>query len=205
MGRYVCGRNCRAATLHYDCHCLLWSTCMSVHSLQDLSCYGFVFGSSRSPTEAQLRLAPNRPCMTLVSHSIGMYTATRTHHKTDRLRSCSRRCALVRDSSSHFVYTSDLIEILCGGVAMSGTLMCSPIICVCIQPMLKPQYNFSSSTAELFPSAFYTCSVAMQDLYCDWLKCPPGGCMISSYRTYCPMGSMIWNIIPAYYLGNKAQ
>ena len=25
------------------------------------------------------------------------------------------RCALVRDSSSHFVYTSDLIESTCGG------------------------------------------------------------------------------------------
>ena len=41
--------------------------------------------------------------------------------------------------------------------------------------MLKPQYNFTSSTAELSPSAFYTCSVAMQDLYCDWFKCPPWG------------------------------
>ena len=71
--------------------------------------------------------------------------------------------------------------------------------------MLKPQYNFLCSITELFPSAFYTCSVAMQDLYCDWLKCPPGGSMISSYQTYYPMGSMIWNIIPAYYLGNKAQ
>ena len=28
------------------------------------------------------------------------------------------------------------------------------LLCVCIQPMLKPQYNFSSSNAELFPSAF---------------------------------------------------
>ena len=33
-------------------------------------------------------------------------------------------------------------------------------VCVCI--LLKPQYSFPSSTAKLFPSAFYTCSVAMQ-------------------------------------------
>ena len=65
-----------AATRHYDCHCLLRSTCMSVHDLQDLSCYGFVFGYSRSSTEAQLRLAPNRPCMTLVY----MRNVTRNRH-----------------------------------------------------------------------------------------------------------------------------
>ena len=34
-----------------------------------------------------------------------------------------------------------------------------------------------------------TLAVAMQDLYCDWLKCTPGG-------------SMIWNINPA--LGNNS-
>ena len=28
--------------------------------------------------------------------------------------------------------------------------------------------------------------------------------MISSYRMFCPTGSMILNIIPVYYLGNKA-
>ena len=132
-----------------------------------------------------------------------MYTATITHHKTDR--SLYRRCALVRDSSSHFVYTR---KYLWWCQCLFYVCYCNVFsyVCVCIQPTLKQQYNFSSSTAELFPSAFYTCSVAMQDLYCDWLKCPLGGSMISSYRTYCPMGSMIWNIIiPAYYLGNKAQ
>ena len=34
--------------------------------LQDLSRYGFKVFDYSSPTEAQLRLAPNRPCMTLV-------------------------------------------------------------------------------------------------------------------------------------------
>ena len=76
MGRYVRGGNCHAATRHYDCHCLLRSTCMSVHGLQDLSYYGFVFGYSRSPTEAQLRLAPNRPCMTLVYNKWSAYCLT---------------------------------------------------------------------------------------------------------------------------------
>ena len=72
MGRYVRGGidirarggggNCHAATRvrHYDCHCLLRSTCMSVHGLQDLLCYGFVFGYSRSPTEG-LGSAQARP------------------------------------------------------------------------------------------------------------------------------------------------
>ena len=39
---------------------------MSVQGLQDLSCYGFKVFDYSSLTEAQLRLAPNRPCMTLV-------------------------------------------------------------------------------------------------------------------------------------------
>ena len=54
--------------------------------------------------------------------------------------------------------------------------------------MLKPQYNFSSSTAELFRSAFYACSVAMQDLYCDWLKIFIGHCPAQNYYfvRHCP-------------------
>ena len=63
--RILRGRNCHAATQHYDCYCLLGSTFMSVRGLQDLSCYGFKVFDYSSPTEAQLRLAPNRPCMTL--------------------------------------------------------------------------------------------------------------------------------------------
>ena len=58
--------DCHAATRHCDCYCLLGSTCMSVHGLQDILCYGFKVFDYSSPTEAQLRLAPNMPCMTLV-------------------------------------------------------------------------------------------------------------------------------------------
>ena len=34
-----------------------------VHGPQDPSCYGFKVFDYSSPTEAQLRVAPNRPCM----------------------------------------------------------------------------------------------------------------------------------------------
>ena len=69
---YVRGGNCHAATRHYNCHCLLESTCMSVHGPQDPSCYGFKVFDYSSPTEAQLRLAPNRPCMTIVLPNASM-------------------------------------------------------------------------------------------------------------------------------------
>ena len=58
--------DCHAATRHCDSYYLLGSTCMSVQGLQDPLCYGSKIFDYSSPTEAQLRLAPNMPCMTLV-------------------------------------------------------------------------------------------------------------------------------------------
>ena len=57
-------------TRHYEtvCHWAHESAWICVGGLQDLSCYGFIkVFESQLLTEAQLRLAPNRPCVTLVT------------------------------------------------------------------------------------------------------------------------------------------
>ena len=65
--RYLCGAQGTVGQLHawHDCQCS--RSWIYVNGLHCLSCYGFLRLIYPSPTEAsQLRLAPNRPCMTLV-------------------------------------------------------------------------------------------------------------------------------------------
>ena len=64
---------------------------MSVRGLQDLSCYGFKLFDYSSPTEAQLRLAPNRPCMSLVLHmTIPLCSSARVRNRNESLLNLMR-------------------------------------------------------------------------------------------------------------------